>query len=68
MQQCIKILFHIYMKPTCFGQHTAHHQELKTALAASVLHTWKVVERVVAGLRPATTRPTTHHVCKTRGC
>jgi len=37
MQQCIKILFHIYMK----------------------LNTCQ---------RPATTRPTTLHVCKTRGC
>jgi len=36
MQQCIKILFHIYMKLTTrFGRHTAHHQEPKTAQAAS---------------------------------
>jgi hypothetical protein len=28
---------------------TAHHQEPKTALAASCLHTWKVVRCVVAG-------------------
>jgi hypothetical protein len=36
MQKCIKsLLFHIYMKPTCFGRHTAHHQEPKTALAGS---------------------------------
>ena len=28
---------------------TVHHQEPKTALAASDLHTWKVVGRVVAG-------------------
>ena len=36
MQQYIKILlFHIYMKITCLGQHTAHYQEPKTALAAS---------------------------------
>jgi len=34
---------------------TAHHQEPKTALAASGLRTWK---------HPATTRPTTFHVCK----
>jgi len=38
---------------TCFGRHTAHHQEPKTALAAS---------------DPPTTRPTTFHVWKTRGC
>jgi len=36
MQQCIKILlFHIYMKLNMFWRHTAHHQEPKTALAAS---------------------------------
>jgi hypothetical protein len=37
MQQCIRILlFHIYMKLNMFrGKHTAHHQEPKTALAAS---------------------------------
>jgi len=35
MQQCIRILlFHIYSS-TRFGRHTAHHQEPKTALAAS---------------------------------
>ena len=35
-----------------------------------VLHTWKVDVYVVAGLwqRPATTWPSTFHVCKTRGC
>jgi len=40
------------------------------------LHKWRVIGRVVAGRcqvdsiwqRPATTRPTTLHVCKTRGC
>jgi hypothetical protein len=36
MQQCIKLfLFHIYTSSTCFGRHTAHHQEPKTALTAS---------------------------------
>jgi len=34
---------------TCFGRHTVHHQEPKTALAASGFHTWKVVGRVVGG-------------------
>jgi len=33
----------------CFERHTAHHQEPKTALAASGFHTWRVVRRVVAG-------------------
>jgi hypothetical protein len=36
MQQCIRILlFLIIWSSICFGRHTAHHQELKTALAAS---------------------------------
>jgi len=62
---------------TCFGRHTAHHQEPKPALAASGFsHTWEVVGRTVGGRcqaqcawqGPPTTRPTTLHVCKTRGC
>jgi hypothetical protein len=67
MQQYIKIYYSIFiLSSTCFGWHTAHHQEPKTALEASGLHTWKVVGRVVAGRcqRPATTRPTTFHICK----
>jgi len=36
MQQCIKIYYSIFIwSSTCFGRHTAHHQEPKTALAAS---------------------------------
>jgi len=35
MQQCIKIYFIFIWGSTCFGRHTAHHQEPKTALAAS---------------------------------
>ena len=36
MQQCIKIYYSIFIwSTTCFGRHTAHHQEPKTALAAS---------------------------------
>ena len=38
MKQRIKVLFHIYIfiwNSTCFGRHTAHHQEPKIALAAS---------------------------------
>jgi len=61
---------------TCFGRYTAHHQEPKTALAALVFHTWKIVGCVVgrrcqahcAWQRPLTTRPTTFHVWKTSGC
>jgi len=52
----------------CFGRHTAHHQELKTALAASdflyVKGCWtcSVPDNV-----HQTTRPTTFHLWKTRG-
>jgi hypothetical protein len=36
MQQCIKIYYSAFIRSsTCYGRHTAHHQELKTALAAS---------------------------------
>jgi len=36
MQQCIKIYYSTFIwSSTCFGRCTAHHQELKTALAAS---------------------------------
>jgi hypothetical protein len=76
MQQCIKIFIIPYFKwsSICFGRHTAHHQEPKTAQAASVFAyvggyracscwtygaTWQ---------RPITARPITFHVCKTRGC
>jgi hypothetical protein len=46
MQRFIKIYYSIFIwSLTCFGRHTAHHQEPKTALAASGLHTWKVVGR-----------------------
>ena len=63
---------------TCFGWHTAHEQEPKTALAASglVFHKWKVVRHVIGGYcqahwawqRPPTTHLTTFHVWKTGGC
>ena len=47
--------------PPIIGSLKLHEQPL-------VFHTWRVVGRVVAGRCPATTRPTTLHVCKTRGC
>jgi len=50
MQHCIKIYYSIFIRSsTSFGRRTAHHQEPKTALAVSGLHTWKVVGCVVAG-------------------
>jgi hypothetical protein len=33
--ECQNFVFHIYIMLTCFGRHTTHHQEPKTALAAS---------------------------------
>jgi len=35
MQPCIKIHFIFMWSSTSFGRHTAHHQEPKTAPAAS---------------------------------
>ena len=36
MQQCTKMYYSLFIwSSTCFGRHTAHHQEPKTALAAS---------------------------------
>jgi len=57
---------------TCFGRHTAHHQEPKTALAASgfayVEGCWTLSGSVYATWqRPTTACPTTFHVCKFRG-
>ena len=43
-------------------------RSLKLHYQPLVLHTLRVVGRVVAEQRPATTRPTALHVCKTRGC
>jgi len=72
MHQCIKISFISYL-------HEAQHVSgdippiiriLKLHQQPLILHTWRGVGRVVAGRsqRPATTRPITLHVCKTRGC
>jgi len=76
-----KFYFIFIWRSTCFGRHTAHHREPKTALAASgfacVEGCWKCswwtlsgrVDRVYsAWQRPPTTRPATFHACKTRGC
>ena len=59
---------------TCFGRHAAHHQEPKTAQAASgfayvegcrTCSCWTLSGSVQ---RPTTARPATFHVCKIRGC
>jgi hypothetical protein len=57
---------------TCFGRHTTHHQEPKTALVASGFSYvkgcwWTLSGTVCAWQRPPTTRPTTFHIWKTRG-
>jgi len=72
MQQCIKIYYSIFMwSSTCFKRHTAHHQEPKTALAASgfaymegLLDVWLM--DAVSVQQPHV--QTTLHICKTRGC
>jgi hypothetical protein len=43
-------------------------RNLKLHQQSLVLHIWKVVGRAAVGQRPTTARPTTFHVCKTRGC
>ena len=62
---------------TCFGRHTAHRQEPENALAASgfgyvescwICNCWTFSGRDFTWQHPATTRPTTLYVCKTRGC
>jgi len=67
----------IIWSSTCFGRHTAHHQEPKTALAASgfsyvkdcwTCRWWTLSGTVCAWQRPQSTRPTNFHVWKTRGC
>jgi len=64
MQQCIKILLFLILNE---AQHVSGDtppiiRSLKLHKQALVLHTWKAVGRAVVG------RPTTFHVCKTRGC
>ena len=62
---------------TCFGRHTAHHQEPRTVLAASgfsyvegcwTCSWWTLSDTYSAWQCPPTTRPTAFHVWKTRGC
>ena len=72
MQQCIKMYCSMFIwSSTCFGRHTAHHQELKTALATSgfayVKGCW-TLRLLDADSVQQTQRPTTFHVCKTKGC
>jgi hypothetical protein len=70
MQQCIKIFIsHLHEVQYILGDTPPIIRSLKLHWQPLVLHTWRIVGRVVAGRcqRPATTRPTTLHVYKTRG-
>ena len=70
----------IIWSSTCFGQHTAYHQEPKTALAASgfscvrgcwTCRWWTLSGIYCAWKRPPSTRPTTYHASGfscVRGC
>jgi len=73
MKQCIKMYYSLFIwSSTCFGRHTAHHQESKTALAASGFSyvegcwtcSWWTLSGTVycAWQRPPATRPTNFHV------
>ena len=78
MPQCIKIYFIFIWSSTCFGQHTAHHQEPKTALAASgfCIRGRLLDVQLLDAVRPSTRpdsvqqlhvqQPSTY--AKTRGC
>jgi len=66
MQQYIKIYYSMFIwSSTCFGQHTAHHQELKTSLAASRFAYLKGVRRWGCW---TLSKSNTFHIYKTRGC
>jgi len=72
------IIPYLKWSSTCFGRHTAHHQEPKTEQAAfgfayvencRTYSCWTLSGSACATWqRPTTVRPTTFHVCKTRGC
>jgi len=64
MQQCIKILLFLILNEV---QHVSDDtspiiRNLKLHKQPLVMHMWRVVRRAVVG------RPTTLHICKTRGC
>jgi hypothetical protein len=53
---------------TCFGRHTAHHQELKNCNGSLgfYIRLWLPVAAAMA--EPSQWQPATKNVCKTRGC
>jgi len=70
------IIPYLYAAQHVLGDTPPIIRSLKLQWQPLVLHTWKVVGRVVGGCcqahyawqHPPTTRPTTFHVWKTRGC
>jgi len=62
------IIPYLYEAQHVLGDTLPIIRSLKLHQQPLVLHAWKVVGRVVAGERPATTHPTTFQACKTRGC
>ena len=71
MQQCIKIFIitYLYEAQHVSGDTPPIIRSLKVHWQPLVFHTWKVVGHAhCAWQRPSTTRPTTFHVWKTRGC
>ena len=62
------IIPYLYEAQHVLGDTPPVIRSLKLHQQPLVLHMWKVVGCVVAGHCPATTRPTTFHICKTRGC
>ena len=78
MQQGIKIFIipYLYEAQHVSGDTPPNIRSLKLHWQPLVLHKWKVVVRVAGGRcqahcawqRPQATRPTTFHLCKTRGC
>ena len=67
-----KFYFIFIWSSTCFGRHTAHHQEPKTAPAASsfacVEGCWTCSCWMLSGTYCAWQRPTVFRLWKTRGC
>jgi len=64
------IILYLYETQHVSGDTPPIIRSLKLHWQPLVFHTWKVAGRVVGGHwpRPPTTRPTTFHVWKTRGC
>jgi len=53
---------------TCFGRHTAHHQELKNCNCSLWFYIRLWLQVAAAMAQPSQRQPATINVCKTRGC